>query len=40
MNSKTLLISLSAAALWCAASSVSAQALREAPPPPPTDTEL
>jgi hypothetical protein len=40
MNSKNLLISLSAAALWCAAFSVSAQALRQAPPPLPTDTEI
>lgn len=40
MNSKTLAVCLSAAVLWCAASSVSAQALRNAPPPPPTDTEV
>lgn len=40
MNPKTLAVCLSAAVLWCAASSVSAQALRNAPPPPPTDTEL
>lgn len=40
MNSKTLAVCLSAAVLWCAASSVSAQALRNAPPAPPTDTEV
>ena len=40
MNPKTLAVRLSAALLWCAASSLSAQALRNAPPPPPTDTEI
>jgi sugar lactone lactonase YvrE len=40
MNSKTLAVSLAAAVLWCAASSLSAQALKNAPPPPPTATEI
>jgi hypothetical protein len=40
MNSKTLAVSFLAAVLWCAASSLSAQALKNAPPPPPTDTEV
>lgn len=40
MNSKTLAVCLSAAILWCSASSLHAQALPKPPPPPPTDTEV
>ncbi len=40
MNSKTVAVRLLAAMLMCAASSLSAQALPNAPPPLPTDTEI
>jgi len=40
MKSKPLVICLSAAALWCASSSLFAQALSNAPAPLPTDTQM
>lgn len=40
MKSKTYAIRLCAALLICSASNLSAQALRNAPPPPPTDTQI
>ncbi len=40
MKSKTYVLNICAAAMILAASNLSAQALRNAPPPPPTDTQI